>query len=169
MPFSLHPFRRFHVLLCLAAGLLVGCVSSGNPSVVDQDRISQIKIDVSTTEDVRRILGQPNSMSRHSGSYSAVLGLPPTISLANFETWSYTHVNIDVDAATYIPIVGLFAGGATSTVNTFTVVFDDKGIARYISSTQSQGRSGMGAGGQVAPNNGPPIRNKSGIPSGSPP
>ena len=128
-------------------------MSSGNPSVVDQDRISQIKLDISTKEDVRRILGQPNSMSRQSGSYSTALGLPSTITLTNVETWSYTHFNIDVDAATFIPIVGLFAGGATSNVNAFTVVFDDKGIVRHISSTQAQGRSGMGAGGQSSPKN----------------
>ena len=158
MRFSFRPFRRFPALLCcvtysawLGAFLLAGCVSSGNPSVVDQDRISQIKLDISTKEDVRRILGQPNGMSRHSGSYSAALGLPATTTSTNVEAWTYTHVNIDVDAATFIPIVGLFAGGATSNVNTFTVVFDDKGIVRHISSTQAQGRSGMGTSGQSAP------------------
>jgi len=123
-----------------------GCVSSGNPSVVDQDRIAQIKLDVSTKEDVRGILGQPNSMSKHSGSYSAVYGLPPTISLSSFEVWNYTHMTVDVDAATFIPIVGLFVGGATSNLNSFTVIFDDQGIVRHISTMQVQGRSGLGAG-----------------------
>jgi len=49
---------------------------------------------------------------------------------------------VDVNGATFIPIVGLFAGGATSNIQTFTVVFDQAGIVRHISSTQSQGRSG---------------------------
>jgi hypothetical protein len=114
-----------------------GCVSSGNPSVVDQDRISQIKLNTSAEEDVKRILGQPNSISRQSGSYSAFPGLPASTSMTNVEVWSYTHMNVDVDAATFIPIVGLFAGGATSNINTFTVVFDEQGIVRHISSTQS--------------------------------
>ena len=57
--------------------LASGCVSSGNPSVVDQGRIAQIKLNTSTKEDVRRVLGQPNSISRQSGSYSAFAGLPP--------------------------------------------------------------------------------------------
>lgn len=60
-------------------------------------------------------------------------------------------MNVDVDAATFIPIVGLFAGGATSTLETFTVVFDEKGIVRHISSTQSQGHSGLGARGESKP------------------
>ena len=62
------------ILVAVWLGFLLlasGCVSSGNPSVVDQDRISQIKLNTSTKEDVRRILGQPNGISHHSGSYSA--------------------------------------------------------------------------------------------------
>ncbi len=58
-----------------------------------------------------------------------------------------------VDAATFIPSVGLFAGGATFNVNSFTVILDDKGIVRSISSTQTQGRSGVGAGEQSPPDN----------------
>jgi hypothetical protein len=72
--------------------------------------------------------------------------------MTNVEVWSYSHINVDVDAATFIPIVGLFAGGATSNLNTFTVVFDDQGVVRHISSTQSQGRSGLGAGVESKPN-----------------
>lgn len=135
------------VTVWLGLGLLVsGCVSGGNSSVVDQDRVSQIKLNTSAKEDVRRILGKPNSVSRQSGSYSAIPSGPPTTSLTNVEVWSYTHISVDVDAATFIPIVGLFAGGATSNINTFTVVFDEQGIVRHISSTQSEGRSGLGAG-----------------------
>lgn len=139
--------QRIFTAVWLGIALLIsGCVSSGNPSVMDQDRIAQIKIDTSTKEDVKRILGQPNSTSRQSGSYSVIPGLPPSTTLTNVETWSYTHLSVDVDAATFIPIVGLFAGGATSNINTFTVVFNERGIVRHISSTQSQGRSGLGAG-----------------------
>lgn len=145
--------HRILLVVWLGFVLLVsGCVSSGNSSIADQDRIVQIKLNTSTKEDVRRILGQPNGISRQSGSYAAFAGLPPTTQ-TNIEVWSYTHINVDVDAATFIPIVGLFAGGATSNVNTFTVAFDDQGIVRHISSTQSQGRSGAGAGGEPSPTN----------------
>jgi len=152
MPFSirlcgcLHDFFRIAPYSAwLGIVLVVGCVSSGNPSVVDQDRIAQIKLNTSTKEDVKRILGPPNTISRHSGSYSVYPGLPPSSTLTNVEVWSYTHINVDVDAATFIPIVGLFAGGATSNINTFTAVFDEQGIIRHISASQSQGRSGLGA------------------------
>lgn len=125
---------------------LAGCVSSGNPAVVDQDRVALVQLNVSTKDDVRRILGQPTSMSRQSGSYYPIPGLPPSNVMTTVEAWSYSHMKVDVNGATFIPIVGLFAGGATSQINTFTVVFDDQGIVRHISSTQSQGRSGPGAG-----------------------
>ena len=62
------------------------------------------------------------------------------------ESWNYTHIDVEVNGATFIPIVGLFAGGATSNLSSFTVIFDDKGVVRHISSTQSTGQSGWVAG-----------------------
>ncbi len=143
---------RTFVTVWLGLALLVsGCVSSGNPSVVDQDRISQIKLNISAKKDVKRILGQPNSISQQSGRYSAFPGLPASTAMTNVEVWSYAHMSVAVNVATFIPIVGLFAGGATSNINTFSVVFDEQGIVRYISSTQSQGHSGLGAGRESTP------------------
>ena len=118
--------------------LLAGCVSSGNPSIMNQSLMDQINLDLSTKEDVRRILGQPNSTSRSSGS------LPfPGTTLTNVESWTYSHLDVAVDGATFIPIVGLFAGGATTDVNMFTVVFDDNGVVRHITTSQTQSQSGM--------------------------
>jgi hypothetical protein len=51
-------------------------------------------------------------------------GLPASPSTV-VESWNYTHIDVEVDGATFIPIVGLFAGGATSSLSSFTVVFDD--------------------------------------------
>jgi hypothetical protein len=102
------------VTVWLGLALLVsGCVSSGNPKVLDQARLDQIVLDVSTKADVKRVLGQPNSQSQQSGSYATIPGSPPVPGLTNSETWSYSHLSVDVDGATFIPIVGLFAGAAT--------------------------------------------------------
>jgi hypothetical protein len=30
--------------------------------------------------------------------------------LTNVESWNYTHIDVDLNAATFIPILGLFAG-----------------------------------------------------------
>jgi outer membrane protein assembly factor BamE (lipoprotein component of BamABCDE complex) len=116
------------------------CMNSGNPNVMDQSRLDQIFLDVSTKEDVRRLLGQPNRTAKQSNS--AVTGRD---AMPDSETWTYRHLSVDVDGATFIPIVGLFAGGATSKITIFTVVFDQSGIVRHIDSSQSQGRSGSNA------------------------
>ena len=153
--------RRNHIpplviLLSLSLGfgvVLQGCVSSDKSPAIDQDQVDQIKVDVSTKEDVRRILGQPNSMSKHSdsGSYAAMYGLPPTISLKNFQAWSYTDVAIDVHPGSHFPILRRLAHGTTTRDYMVTVIFDEQGIVREISTTQVQGRSGIGAGGQSRP------------------
>ncbi len=73
--------------------------------------------------------------------------MPPSPDLVNVEVWSYSHLSVDVDGVTFIPIVGLFAGGATSHVNTYTAVFDQAGIVRHTSASQSEGRSGPASDG----------------------
>lgn len=136
------------ITLCLAILLLLtGCVSSGNRSILDQERLDKITLNESTKADLKRLLGQPNSISKQSGNYSPIPGMPPAPGLSNVEVWTYSYLSVDVDGATFIPIVGLFAGGATSKMNTYTAVFDETGIVRHISSTQSEGRSGPASDG----------------------
>lgn len=72
-------------------------MSSGNSTVMDQERLEKITIDVSTKEDVRRLLGHPNGISKQSGAYP---GVPPVAGLTNSEVWTYTHMSVDVDGAT---------------------------------------------------------------------
>lgn len=122
-----------------------GCVSSGNPSVHDDVAVSKIKIGETTKDEVRTLLGKPNSTTRSSGSMFVGAGLPVTPNV-NYEIWNYTHISVETDAATFIPIVGLFAGGASSRVSSLTVTFDDQGIVRAIRTSDTEGRSGMGAG-----------------------
>ena len=136
--------RRFFIVALFSCLVFTACASGGNPSVTNQSLVDQIKVDKSTKDDVKRLLGQPTTISRHSGNY-AIPGIVPFNMFTNVETWGYTHVDVDVDGATFIPIVGLFAGGATSRVNSLTIVFDDKGVVRHIMSSQTQSRSGMGA------------------------
>jgi hypothetical protein len=175
MPFVLRPYRRFPlqcaasvlckatgagtggdwrmrggesilVPICLGALLLVaGC--AGNPSAVDQGRASQIKLNISTKEDVRRVLGKPNSVSRHTSSYPLLPGVSQSTTLTNVEVWNYTDVTVDLDSV----FIGLFTGGDTSKIHIFTVVYDEQGIVRHVSSTQSGGRSGTGSGDKWRP------------------
>ena len=138
-------------ILAFIALIFAGCISSGNPSIRDEAAISQIKTGVTTKEDVRKLLGKPNSVGKGSGSFPG--GTMPTGNPAapltlnsSYEVWSYSHISVETDAATFIPIIGLFAGGATSSVSSVTICFDDKGVAQYVQTSESQGRSGMGSG-----------------------
>lgn len=130
--------------LVLLGAAISGCATSGNPAVQNEDLIAQIKLNQSTKEDVRRLFGQPTVMSRHSGiPFPAMTGWP-TGSL-NYEIWNYTYANTEVHPATFVPIVGLFAGSATSKMSQLTLTFDDQGIVRHIQTGQTQATSGAGA------------------------
>ena len=135
-------------LLALCA--LAGCVSSGNPAIRDEAVVEQIKTGITTKEEVRKLLGKPNSIGRGSGNLPPGTGIPHTAQ-TNYEVWTYKHISVETHPATFIPIVGLFAGGATSDVNTVTIYFDDKGIAQYLQTSQSQGTSRMGGNRQGPP------------------
>ena len=122
-------------------------------SARDEAAISQIKIGTTTKEDVRRLLGKPNSIGKGSGNLSVGTTFPvnpdaPRTSHSNYEIWGYSHITVETDPATFIPIVGFFAEGATSNVTSVTIYFDEKGIVQYVQTTESQGHSGMGDGSQ---------------------
>lgn len=104
----------------LAAVLLSGCVSSGTK--VTQTDISQFKKGVTTEAEVVAKLGKPT-------------GTSITSSGTKIDVYSYVHAA--ANAASYIPIVGLAAGGATgeSTVVMFT--FDANGVLKEYTATQS--------------------------------
>jgi outer membrane protein assembly factor BamE (lipoprotein component of BamABCDE complex) len=46
------------------------------------------------------------------------------------EIWTYTYSKTQVNAATYVPVVGLFAGGAQSDSSVLTVTFDRSGVVK---------------------------------------
>jgi hypothetical protein len=88
---------RSQTLVCLVALSFAGCASSGTQ--VRDSQLTQFQEGVTTESDVVRALGPPTAISSNSNG-SAVL--------------VYTGAHAQAKAATFIPIVGLFAGGATA-------------------------------------------------------
>lgn len=132
------------VFLCLLLFSASGCATSGNPAVQNEALANQIKIGVTTKEEVRRMFGQPTAVSR--GSFSVAPGLNGAPSPATIvEAWTYSYAETDIHPATFIPIVGLFAGSATVKSASVTVSFDDKGVVQHISTAQAQATAGPGA------------------------
>ncbi len=128
-------------LLLIAILSVAGCASSGNANVKNQALIDQIQMGKSTKNDVRRLLGEPNSVSRTSSQVANPAD--PKQMLTLVEWWSYIHASSQTDAATFIPLVGGLVGSTTHESTQFTAGFDQKGIVQHITSGSYKGKSGL--------------------------
>jgi outer membrane protein assembly factor BamE (lipoprotein component of BamABCDE complex) len=98
--------------------ILAGCVSSGTK--VTQQQLTQFQVGKTTEAEVIAAFGAPTSSS---------------VATDGSKTDVYQHISAHANAATYIPIVGIFAGGAKSTADTAVLNFDQQGILRSTSSS----------------------------------
>jgi outer membrane protein assembly factor BamE (lipoprotein component of BamABCDE complex) len=105
------------LMICTVALPLAGCGGSqmGSSAVADPNKLSQIQKGVSREADIQVLFGAPNGRS---------------FSENGDEVWSYSYSKTQVNAATYVPVVGLFAGGANSDASVLTVTFDKKGVVK---------------------------------------
>ena len=88
-----------------------GCVSTGKK--VDATAATQFKIGKSTLQDVVTALGNPESRTTDgSGKITLV----------------YMYSNSQATAGTFIPVVGMFAGGAETEMASHTYVFNKNGV-----------------------------------------
>ena len=109
------------ILIAAAAAtsiLLAGCGTTGNQALgsTDQATINQRVVPGKTTKsDVRNFLGAPDDINLLAGGQ---------------EVWQYTQATTKVNAASFIPVVGLFAGGTTVDQKIFVILFDKKGTVQ---------------------------------------
>lgn len=116
------------------AFLLAACVSSGTK--VSEDQASRFVAGKTTYDEVIQALGRPNSIAHVSDGTTSI---------------AYVYVASSPKAATFIPIVGIFAGGANAETTTATFSFGPDKILRSSSSSASQTSAGMFGGVQAAP------------------
>lgn len=90
--------------------ILAGCASSGVK--VSEEQVAAFKEGVTTEAEVVSAIGMPTGRMRSADG---------TVTL------SYTHAQYSTRPASFIPIVGLFAGGADMSSNTFILTFDKDG------------------------------------------
>ena len=107
--------------------VLVGCATSGTK--VSAADVASFRQGQSTETEVVSRLGEPN------GSSSAPDGT---------KTDMYIYAQASANAASYIPVVGLLAGGATSKSTTAIFMFDNQGVLRSISTGQSHSNVNTG-------------------------
>ena len=67
----------------------------------------------------------------------AVLGNPASITpLPEGEIWVYTYTQAQAKGASFIPIVGLVAGGSTGSTDNLSVLFNNAGFVNKVSDFQ---------------------------------
>jgi hypothetical protein len=101
------------VELIVAAVILVGCSTSGTK--IDPAKVATFKPGVTTYEDVKAAMGEPTStFLAQDGS----------------RTVAYGYSQVRTNPATFVPIVGLFAGGADVHTETTTFRFGPDGVLK---------------------------------------
>jgi hypothetical protein len=118
--------------LGILALVLVGCASTGRK--LDTSKVAQIKKDVTTREQVIQLVGAPDQM---------------TANAEGIVTFHYTYVRATAKPIAFVPVVGLFAGGADVQNQTLMVMFGTNGIVRdFVSSYGATDlNTGLGTGG----------------------
>lgn len=102
-----------YLALILFTMFLTGCYSTGAP--IDTAKANQFVKGETTESEVIAALGKPITVTNNSEGERML---------------AYSHTNTDVKASTYIPVVGLFTGGATSTVQYLIVTLDKNGVLK---------------------------------------
>ena len=118
--------KRVGLAFCLAVILVSGCASHGVQ--VSQEKASQFKIGVATESDVIASLGQPTG----------------TVSSSDGRLITYTGATAQVRGATFIPIVGLFAGGHDVKASSTSFKFGKDGKLKDVITSNTATSTGMG-------------------------
>ena len=98
---------------------LAGCSSVGNQSLkyeTQESVKSKIVKGKTTKGDVLASFGEPDSRSLIDGE----------------EQWSYTMYNSQSKATSFIPVIGLLAGGADTQSSSLTIMFKGEKVDSYV-------------------------------------
>jgi len=115
---------RHTFMILIIAVLLAGCaVNLGTQAVNDFGRYMQLERDVTTKEQIHEIFGQPHEV-RGSSEASDTM-------------WSYYSYRIEPSAISYIPWVGMLAGGVNRDTARAVFHFDVDGILIHSERTES--------------------------------
>ena len=114
----------------VAIVLCLGTATNAKPITAEQ--AAQFKVGSATQAEVIGAFGKPGTMAVNSDGTTQI---------------TYMASKTSVKAATFVPIVGLFAGGAKGSVSLATFVFDKDGVLKSFSTTNTNCDYGMMRGG----------------------
>ena len=115
--------------IILTAALFLTSCGSSSGTKIDAAQMSQFKIGVTTYDQVVQALGPPASTVQKSDGTRALV---------------YSHMDATVRGATFIPVVGMFAGGADVKSQGVIFTFNPDTTLREYATTESQACSGNG-------------------------
>ncbi|ENB7996765.1 hypothetical protein ABIW00_004075 [Escherichia coli] len=112
--------NRFIVsVFCISAIFISGCSTSGNQHLKNETSQSlQSKIIKNKTKksEITTLLGAPDTRT--------------TLDSGN-ESWRYFMINNQINASSFIPIVGLFTGGSQSQARTLDIDFQGDTVSQW--------------------------------------
>ena len=116
-------------LLCILVFLvfIAGCAAAGVR--VTEDKLTTLKKGETTIDEVITMFGKPTNSTLDSNGTRIIV---------------YSYAKVSTRAETFIPIVGLFAGGTDIQSNSVAMTFNGKGILINYSSSASE--LGVGTG-----------------------
>lgn len=117
------------ILLVVVLVLSVAACGSSSGTQVSQSQVTQFKTGVTTYDQVVSALGPPSLVEQKSDGSKILV---------------YVHTQTSVRGATFIPVVGLFAGGADAKQQSATFTFDQGGVLKDYTTTRAQACSGPG-------------------------
>lgn len=122
-------------VIALAMGVLVGCAATGVK--ISDDQLASLHKGETTLAQVLASFGPPTSKIKAADGTT---------------TLQYVYAEHKVRAASFVPVVGLFAGGADIRTSVASLRFNPDGTLLDVTSAESQYGTGIGASaGQVAP------------------
>jgi outer membrane protein assembly factor BamE (lipoprotein component of BamABCDE complex) len=98
-------------------------MSVGNPNTRDANKFAQLQRGRTTQQHILQIFGQPQTRTQRADGT---------------QQWFYMHTDVEMSASTFIPIAGLFIGETETDSHHITFDFDQRGILRDYSKSNSQ-------------------------------
>jgi len=114
--------KKSILFFCLV--LMVGCATTGNVQISDPATVSKIEEGKTTKAEVRGLVGEPTKVN---------------FDTSKNEIWEYMYTKASAKPASFIPVVGIFAGGADMSGNTLTILFDKNGVVEKVGSGKTTG------------------------------
>lgn len=112
-------------------GMALAVLASGAwAKTVTADDVAQFKVGTATVQDVEGRLGKPQGTATNSDGTATI---------------TYVSAKSHVKGASFIPLVGLFAGGATASTSATVFTFGPDGLLKATSTNTSNVDCGVGS------------------------